>query len=141
MNKIEKALRTFWLDDDDIRNLIGSRIYPGRVPRHGKDPCVVLNTVNTNREDILAGEAAVGDTIIQADVYGKSSKEVDDISELLRNRASGYYGTAGDEQFLDCRIIREGTTVDEPDNASDDWSFRNSRDWHIFFTQTSPTLS
>lgn len=141
MNNIEKALRALWLDVPQIRDKIGTRIYPGRVPVGGKDPCVVLNTVATNREYVLGGEAAIGDTVIQADVYGKSSREVDEISELLRNKASGYRGIAGDEEFRDCRIIREGTTLDEPDDASDGWSYRNSRDWQIFFAQTTPTLT
>jgi len=138
---IAKGLRQHWMDSDAIRDKIDGRVYAGRVPDGGKMPCVVLQTISTMRNYHLGGEAAISTAVMQADIYGESYSDVSDIAELIRNRTSGYSGSAGDETIAEVTIIREGETVQQPVDGSGKWTYRHSRDFNIFYTTTVPDFS
>ena len=138
---IKKGLRRHWIDSDPIRDRIDGRIYAGRIPDKGKLPCVVIQVVSTTRHYHVGGESGITESIVQVDVWGESITEVDEIAELIRNRTSGYNGTAGDETIRVGLIVREGDTTDQPKDGSGKWIYRHSRDFQVFYTTTVPTLA
>jgi len=140
MKRIEKALRTFWMADNDIRDRVSDRIYSGRVPENAIYPNIILTTISTNRQYSVGGEADILSSIVQCHIHGDTVGDVDDIAELVRNRISGYRGTAGDESIRECTIIREDTEAKKPLDGSSTWRYRNSRDFQVFYTQLTPTL-
>ncbi len=139
MIRIEKALRKFWIDDEDIRDKIDGRIFARRVPDHTTNPCVVLTTITTSREYSLANEINVLTAVVQVDVYGANTAEVDEITELIRNRTSGYKGLAGDLFLQGCFILREQSEAKRRRDGSNRFANRNSTDYQIFFSQAIPT--
>lgn len=138
---LQKGLRRFWIDSDDIRDRIDGRVYAGRVPDKGSYPCVTIQTISQIRNYHLGGEAGISTAVVQVDVWADTYTEADEIAELIRNRTSGYQGAAGDEVIREATIVREGETIQQPKDGSGKWQYSHSRDFRIFYETAIPTLT
>ena len=145
---IERIVRTHLLDDDDIRNVVGQRVFANYLPIDSKGPAILLRRVSSNREQTHAGEPAVVESIVQVDSYERTASYCWELFELIRNRLNGYsgdvtwLGTGGSQittTIGHAWILRENALTDSPRDASDRWVERISADFTISHSQTVPT--
>lgn len=147
---IERAIRSFLLDAEDVRTVVGSRVYAGFAPAGVKGPYMILNRIAYARNYYLQNEIPVAVVTLQMDVYESTQAKAWDLWEVIRNRMSGYYGemsyvdTNGGESTYyvhEATIERDNFLFAAPTDASDKWTTAYSADWRISHTQLMPTHS
>lgn len=144
---IEKIVREYLLDDDDVRDIVGSRIYVGYVPGGVTGAVIVLRKISTERTYHLLNEAGARADVVQIDCYDETGTQAYQLSEIVRNRLSGAVtqsvsyleGDYTTGQIHYAWIINERELAEEPENASDRWTHRYSVDYEIGVSQSVPT--
>lgn len=139
----KKAVRDWLTGNTSIADRVSNRIHNGRVPQGGSLPAIVLTTITKDHEYSLANEIGLTEFVMQVDVYGEGPRgplDVEEISELVRLRLSGYRGQLNDDVFCHAaRLIRNSESFDKPADASDDWTPRVSMDFSLSLTTAVPT--
>jgi hypothetical protein len=137
-------------DAEEVRNIVGTRIYPEHAPEKSQAACIILRHMSGEAEYHLAGESDCAHGIIQVDCYDASTTKAHRLYQWVRNAISGYRGVAAvlgdggteeDVMVSEITILRPGALVDEPRDASDKWSYRWSADFNVFYSQSVPTLT
>lgn len=136
---IERDLRTHFLGSTSIADVVESRIYGSRAPQGVRGPLIVLRSVSSDRSYHLQNEAGVKESVVQVDCYDATARKAEELSELVRNRLSGYRGAAGDVTIQAATILSEHAYRESPKDRSDQWVFRYSVDYSITHTQSVPT--
>lgn len=145
---IEKIVREYLLADDDVRNIVDSRIYVGYVPGGVSGAVIVLRKINTDRSYHLTNEVGARADVLQVDCYDETGTKAYQLSEIVRNRLSGV--ATANASYMEngaytvgyihyAIIINERELVEEPENASDRWTHRYSVDYEIGVSQSVPT--
>ena len=88
-----KAIYNLLRTDDDITNLVSSRIYP-QIASQGADfPFIVYLLVDVDPSDTKSGVSTLDQSRYDIVVASKTYSEVSTITELVRNRLDRYSGT------------------------------------------------
>lgn len=136
-----------------IVDAVENRIYPDVIPQEERNsggnrmalfPCIVLQIVSGQPEYALRGEAGVHQTTVQVDVWtdgDRGSYHANELSELVRNRLSGYRGTFGSGCRGTARLVRSNSLPVEPVDASDQFRRRVSMDFDLIHTAAVPDLT
>lgn len=93
---IATALRAHLLADAAIAALVGTRIYPLRLPQKPQLPAIVLLRVSDVRPPILRGQASVAQERFQVDAWATTFDGATALGTLCRRRLEGYSGTWSD---------------------------------------------
>lgn len=129
------ALRDAFVLEAAIRNRVGQRIFDGRAPAGAELPYIVLTRIATQRLYDLDGELDVAVSTVQVDVWSDLADERGLLAEACRGLLSGSRGTLGSSArnvtVLASTIEREEESAEPPADASDRWTFRDSRDYRI----------
>lgn len=147
---IERVLYAFLRDSEDIRNVVGSRIYAGYAPANTKGPVIILRVISRSRQGkySLQNETDVTEAVVQIDCYEERASLAFELFENVRKRLSGYYGevthvsSTGEETTTyihSATILREDAVYEVRQDASDKWIDRYSADFQIIHTQPVPT--
>jgi hypothetical protein len=140
MSTLLANLRTYLLDDEDVRHVVAERCYAGRVPEGVKGAVIVLQLITRQHHYHLGNEADVVEPTVQIDCYEATSALAEELAEHVRNRLSGCRGaTAGDMTLQTAIIISDSSSTEEPRDKSDRWIYRVSVDYQIFHSQSVPT--
>lgn len=132
----------------DIRNRVGARIYPERVPAGVEGECIVVSHVSSEVENHLQNESDCAIPTIQLDFYSNTVTTAESGYQLIRNLLSGFrgdvvhLGSDGEEEtthISGCNLIGPGMLEEEPADGSDQWIFSYSADFQIFHSQSVPT--
>lgn len=140
-NCIEANLKLLLKDSPDVLNLSGGNIVAGNLPAGVAGPAIVIRPINSQPNYSIVGEVGINDSVIQIDCFHSSRPLCHDLAEAVRNRLSGYSGSAGDCEIDNAMIISDATFVDAPRNGSDVWTKNVSVDYRIFYTTSVPTLA
>jgi hypothetical protein len=146
---IEKYIRDYLRSVAAIRNRVDQGanypgIYAGTVPMGHKGESIRLEDISAQRFYHLAGEAGVVQSVVQVTCYGENARRAFTLSELVRNRLSGYRGYAGDSNetaIQSALIINESADQESPADASDRWIYSYTCDYQITHTTSIPTLA
>lgn len=145
---IEKLVRNFLRDSEDVRNVVAGRIYAGFAPAKTDGPYIVLRRMSHDRSYHLQNEAGVVASSLQIDCYDATATKTVELFELVRNRLSGYGGlveftdSSGEQQTAylhSATIMRDDMQHFEPVDASDRWIHAYSADFRITHSQTVPS--
>lgn len=130
-----------------IVDAFSNRIFPEVIPQGARSsafPAVVINDLTNEPEYVLSGEAGTHISVIQIDVWtdGTGGKgKANELSELIRNRLSGYKGTFGSGVWGSARLIRNDSLAAPPVDGSDLHRRRVSMDFSIIHSASVPTLT
>lgn len=153
MTFVLKDIADHLAGSSDIVDAVENRIFPEVIPQEIRDsqgnrttvyPCIVLQIVNCQPEYALRGEAGVHQTTVQVDVWtdgDRGSYHANEVSELVRNRLSGYRGTFGSGCRGTARLVRSNSLPIEPVDASDQFRRRVSMDFDLIHTAATPDLT
>ena len=138
---IEREIKKYLHASANIRNVVGNRIYAGRAGMNVAGAMLIVRNITSQRFYSLANEVGTKESTLQIDCYDDSATKAYDLSELVRNRLSGYAGAAGDATLYEATIISERASTESPENKSDRWVFLYSTDYAIFHDSTVPTFT
>jgi hypothetical protein len=132
------AVRTRLLEDATVATLVGTRIYPGRLPQSPTLPAVVYNEISPGQ--FMCNDSGLSRSSrprIQLDVYAATYAAAHDLVEKIDARLAGIGGPAGSDS-IDAALPDGGLGDDDseqpplPDGSR---PFRVSRDFVVFHTK------
>jgi hypothetical protein len=132
----------------EIKDRVGTQIYPENAPQGTVGECIVLRKLSGTAHNHLTNEADCVERLIQIDFYGRTVTEAEEGYELIQNLLSGYgpadvdverSGTTTTVRVSTINRMRDSNTVDAPANGSDVWTKQCSCDFQIFHSQPVPT--
>lgn len=153
MTFLVKDIRDHLTASTNIADAFSDRIFPDSIPQEIRDstgtrrelyPAIVLSEISGQPEYDLSGESGVHTTQMQLDIYTDGTggrQKANELSELVRNRLSGYRGQFGSGASGTCRLIRPATAIQPPTDASDTKRYRVSMDFEIIHTADVPDFS
>lgn len=139
---IGQDLRTYLLTKASITSLLGTRIFPNKIPQKNSDwPCVVYQIISQNPGHTLEGGADYAETRIQLDVYSETALARDALVEALRNVLQGFRGTMGSSTVSSVVYRNSIDLYEPPADNSDVGLYRNSADYWLRHSHTAPTFT
>ena len=92
---IASDLRTFLLADATLGGLIGTRLYPLKLPQDPTVPAMTFQWISGQRAHAADGAVGLASPRVQFDCWAETYLEVESVFEALRKRLDGFRGTAG----------------------------------------------
>lgn len=142
---IEQSIRDLLRVSVTVRNRVDGHVFAGNIPHGVQGECVLLQDITSENFAGLAGEIGKAAAIVQVTCYAERSHEAFSLAEVVRNRISGYRGSAGaiDPVIIDsCLPIGGGGSGQETAvDSSDRWLHSYTRDYEVFFETSVPTLT
>ncbi len=138
---IEKDLRTYLLDSTAITDVVRNRIFSGYAKQGVRGAILVIRSISPEHHYTLQAEVSTRLSRVQIDCYDETTRLAEELSEKVRNRLSGYSGTAGDITIQSATITSGGPLTEEPRDKSDKWIHRYRLDFAIHHDTTVPTLT
>lgn len=138
MTDIAVAVRGYLLDQTDLTDIIGTRMYTDSLPQGATLPAVEMDKLFTTHEFQLSDFAGLAHCRLQFRCYGLTRLVANSIAEAIR--ASGIVTQKGTTNGVDIRGCRveEGMTykVDVPRDGSDERRYVATIDLMIDYTET-----
>lgn len=102
------AVRDRLLLSDDLRNLIGRKLYPQSLPQGETVPAADMRIVATAANHHLKGNVGVYETVVTIDCYAEELSTADQIAKQIikEELLDSYVGEIGDFFFHHCHHIR-----------------------------------
>ena len=131
------ALRSLLLADATVSGLVGTRIYPVRLPQGVTYPAISYTTISGTRPQNTTGSSGQSGPRIQLDFWSLSFAEAKALSEAARLVLQGFKGDAGSPA-----VAIQGAFFDserdwfDPD-ASTAGAYRVSHDYFIWHEEPS----
>ena len=111
---IEQALLSLLLNDDDLKSLVGGRIYYNCAPQDVEIPYVVLFKVAGPREHSHDGRSHLAHPRIQFSVFADTYMAAKEVTQCIQNVLDGFQGESDGVQIQSCLYINE-VDMYEPD--------------------------
>ena len=139
MADIGKAIRLRLLNDGDVTDNVGTRIYPRVVPQGVANPCVRYQTISSFRDGALDGGTGMVTATVQVDVFADTHLAAELVSEKIRESLQGFRGTASGVEVLGCTLTNSREMYTKPVDASDDGDYRVVMDFEVVHQEPIPT--
>lgn len=147
--ELVRALRDYLRDGLDIQDRLadsnyGTKVFAGRVPQGVDYPAVTLRLLSGNPNDALVDEQSLARAIVEVEGYAYKEPEAWDVMELIRLRplshVRGYVGIEnhGRTWIDSCVEETESLIMDIPRKGTDQWIYRGSASYSIFYKRTRP---
>lgn len=139
---MESDLRAFVIANGDVTALVGTRMFPQRVPQGQSLPAIRYTLVVDTSDIHLTGVAGRAVSSVQLDCYSETYAEAVDLAEKVR--VALVANNNGDRTMGSTRVYRSQLTnkSDEPPfqepSASDKWIFNRSLDFEIEHIEAAP---
>lgn len=99
---IEAAWHALLTSMPTITNLVGTRIYPDKMPDDVQLPCITYAVVSTIDHEGHDGRVQLGRVRVQSNCWGSDPDEAANLRDVLKVAVGGYRGTpAGSPHMID----------------------------------------
>ena len=109
-SSITNAIRHRLINDSSVSALVGSRVYPERLPQNPAFPAIIITlmTDGPDRDDI-SGNAGLFRAMVQLDSYALQLLAAQQLDEKVRLSLQGYKGTHLDVSVRGIYLINSMT--------------------------------
>lgn len=101
-------------------------------------PAFVIKLVSEDREQALRGSLGLVKAEYRLDALSQDGDEVIVMSALLRRALANFKGKLGDCFVQSAVLVDRSGEVDEPIDASDNWTYVRSNLFRFVYRETSP---
>jgi len=140
MATIKDGLFTYLTSKTEITSLVGTKIFPNNVPNSAELPYVAVSRVSSDGEHYLGGASKQVTDVFELEVYGRTSLEVEGISEAIRDKTDGFKGLMGSTEVGSALIDGQSDVFIVDDQGKDKQLFRISITLNISHFRSVPTL-
>lgn len=105
-----KGVRTILVNTTAVTDLVGTSIFPERVPQEQGYPAVVLNTSSTRPGISKQRQTSLFGVALQVLIYTQTYAQAEAIANAIRVALDNYTGTSNGEVFQ--RIVFEDEGVE-----------------------------
>lgn len=130
MKDLRPALRAFLLADGAIAAVVGTRVYPLRMPQGETQASIVYTRVSGEGDYTMQGPTGYARPRIQIDAWASSANAAVALSNLIRDRLDGFRGVMG--SGADAITVRGVFVADEREGFDEAANLhRSGRDYFI----------
>ena len=97
---IETGLRTQLVNNTAVAAIVGSRVYPVKMPLGYTLPCISYQRISSERYPFLDGPSGRVIPRFQVDCYAESYSDVRELAEKVRLALDGFKGALGSEAHV-----------------------------------------
>lgn len=126
---IESALRTLALADSTVSGLVGTRMYPLKLPQDPTYPAVTYTRISGPRLYDHGGETGMAEGRFQIDSWGASYSSAKSAAAAVREAIEGYRGTTGGTEFASIFCVNDSDSYEPQEGDEGVW--RVSTDYWI----------
>src|SRR5438128_56604 len=90
---IEDSLYTLITTDGTLSTLLGTRVYPIKMPDNPLLPALVYTSVGSMHAIVTSGRAGWSESNYHIDVWDRTFASIQALLDALRLRLQGYFGT------------------------------------------------
>lgn len=132
---IRPALRAFLLADASIAAVVGTRIYPIKIPQGVAAASLVYTKVSARPDHHMSGASGLARPRLQLDAWAPTADAALWLADLVRERLDGYSGTMGSGGAA---VTVQGVFFADEREDFDDAAnlFRMSRDYFINYEES-----
>ncbi len=123
-----------------VSALVGSRIFPLKLPSSQALPAIVVRRVSEANEHHLLAASGLAHTRVQISSYALRPQPLDEVSEAVRGEMDGFTGAMSTAIVRGCIKENELDDYEETEVGSDAGLYRNVQDYLITNTETIPTF-
>jgi hypothetical protein len=113
-----------------VAAVVGSRIYPDKLPQNPVLPAVVYQRVGGIRQTLYCGTDGLVDGNYQLDIYGKTRATTKDASDAVFNALIDYSGMMGATIVKDCTLSTDFDSVDPEPGL-----LRRTQLWDVWYVE------
>ena len=143
MADIATAVRTVLANDAAVAAVVGTRLYPDRIPQKLVDttttyPCIRLQLVDERSDVHLTGMSRLAAATIQVDCYSLSRSTSTALGEKVRLALGMYSGTSASVIIQRCYPTASGFhSAEQSKDGTDLPKYRHTRDYDLFFQEAT----
>lgn len=126
---IEDGLYTYLMAQTAITNLIGTRLYPDKLPQDPSLPALVYNNVGGSPVNQYNGPAALESTRFQIDAFAQTSRDARLLIDAVRVALESYRGSMGSHR-VDAIFVIDHAVGDFDDVPNDFRRMSEFQIWH-----------
>jgi hypothetical protein len=128
---LEESIYSKLSGNGTIAGLVGTRIWPVKMPDNPGFPCISFNRQSTIRDQTLAGRVSYCNVILQIDSWAETFDVCNSLASTIFALLEGFRGTI---LGIDIQGILSQNEVDLYDD--DAQIFRRSQSFRITFLET-----
>ncbi len=125
---MEDGLFSFLSGEQTISDLVGSRIFPLKLPQAVTYPAVTYQRIDTERIRSFGGPSGLAHSRIQLDLWDKTYSGVKALADAVRRVLDGFKGLMGAEDIGGVSLLSDS---DSPFESGVE-VFRLSQDYSIW---------
>jgi len=132
MTTIAAGLRTYLIAGATVATLVGTRVYPSKLPQKPTLPAISYQRISGDRVHSTDGASGLARIQFQIDVWGSTYGSVDALFEAVRKRLDGYRGAVG-------AIVTQGIFLERERDMYDDEAelYRRSADFTVWTEEST----
>lgn len=131
---IQPGLIDYMLADASIAAIVGSRIYPIKMPQGVTAASVVMNRISGLGDHHMQGPSGLSRPRMQIDSYAPTFQAAVTLANAVKERIDGAAGTFGTgSDIVEVQGIFFDTEEDRYDDSAD--LFRVRQDYFIFYDE------
>lgn len=130
MATIEEAIYAKLNGDVNISALVSTRIYPLKMPDKTPMPAITYFRVSGPRVEHFQGSSTLAHPLYQIDAWGKTLREVINLSSKIRNALQGYAGTIASVRIQGI-LFENDTDLYEEDTET----YHRAMDFRIWYDE------
>ena len=120
----------FLLADSTLGGLIGTRLYPLKLPQDPTMPAITYQWISGARVHSTDGASGLSSPRIQFDCWALTYLEAEAVFEALRKRLDGFQGTAGASRIQAAFFESERDLYDDEARL-----YRRSTDFFVWYEE------
>ena len=105
---IEGALVAILEGDATVNSLVGTKIFPNKVPQGTAMPAITYQQISGPRDHVMAGPTGLVDARYQFNCWSDKYAQAKEVFEAVRIILDGYSGTVNSRQIDGIRLENEG---------------------------------
>lgn len=134
---IRPALRAFLLADASIAAVVGTRVYPLRMPQGERGASLVYSRVSGLGDHHMEGASGLTRPRFQIDAWATSADAATELADLVKARLDGYRGPMTTNDSPAQTVTVQGVFFESERENYDGTAemYRVSRDYLIYFEE------
>lgn len=133
------AIRAYLLADQDISNVVGTRIFPIQLPQGVIQPSIVYHVIDETEAYHYQGPIGLVAARLQIDAVSRSSDQAISISTLCKERLGGFagvlsFGSNSPQDSIEVQLIQFLNT--QPEDYDNDLAlYTKRRDYMVWYRE------
>ena len=137
MADIQTAVRAILAADAGVSALVGTRIYPDRLPQNVTYPAITYEMYSEDSFEAMDGLLGIAEATIEVTCWASTRLVASSVQDAVRLALANYQGTSSGVVVRRIHTGVGGTGRDEPDDSSDLPTYFHERDYHAFYCEAT----